>query len=324
MAMLMVKAVRSMGLRTPVSMTQGRAMSVATDTDLVHEGRKVLRSAGLVVAGLVVGGAAGVYWGKEWGLSIAKKKAGVGYQNYSNTLAARLDKDVGQDDIQALLKDETVKGAFSVKEIKMLWSVLPKWDLSLWDFKDALTRMETAKLHYKVPGTVNKAMDKVGKPRIMKQGREEWHQPQKISDAAALRIFRMFDLDNNGKVNANEIITVLAIFSEGDPDAKAGLLFDVWDYDGDGEISRKQMRESYKKLKTGGSTTMGTFFTSVFFNICDQDKRGIVSRQQFIDKYGSGKMDTLLKLMGDEHYAKFLNREDFPEMARCFREAYAK
>ena len=43
-----------------------------------------------------------------------------------------------------------------MSEIKQLFSVLPKWEISLWEFRTALNKMETAKLHYKAPSAVDK------------------------------------------------------------------------------------------------------------------------------------------------------------------------
>jgi len=277
-----------------------------------------------------MGGAGGFYYGRNWGLALAKKKADVGFLNYKQTLGARLDKELGQDDITKLMSNEHVKNAFSPKDVKMLYSVLPKWELTIWEFKAALKKLETAKLTYKIPSAIKDPLNKgraiLHKPALRVEGAEKHHKEGKISDDMALRIFQMFDLSGNGKINANEIITVLAIFSDGDDKSKAELLFDVWDYDGDGIITRKEMREAYKKMNKGqaiaGSVPAARVFTSAFFNICDQNKDGKVTKEEFLAKYQDKYGSTLTKLLADDHYLKFLNKEDFPEMARCFTEAY--
>ena len=59
---------------------------------------------------------------------------------------------------------------------------IARQDITLWEFKDALNRLETAKLHYKTPDIVNKAASAVGKPNVMQQGAEKFHTPQKVKD----------------------------------------------------------------------------------------------------------------------------------------------
>ena len=82
--------------------------------------------------------------------------------------------------ISALKKDDRVKGALSVSEIKQLFSVLPKWEISLWEFRTALNKMETAKLHYKAPSAVDKKLHAVGKS--MHTGAEKWRKARTVSE----------------------------------------------------------------------------------------------------------------------------------------------
>jgi hypothetical protein len=77
-------------------------------------------------------------------------------------------------------QDDRVKGALSVSEIKQLFSVLPKWDISLWEFRAALNKMETAKLHYKAPSAVDKKLHAVGKS--MHTGAEKWRKARSVSE----------------------------------------------------------------------------------------------------------------------------------------------
>ena len=49
----------------------------------------------------------------------------------------------------------------------------------------------------------------------------------------------------------------------------------------------------------------------------------MVTKEQFVSKYSDKKLAKLVDLMASDHYLKFLNKQDFPEMARCFQEAYS-
>ena len=76
------------------------------------------------------GTAFGLLTGGFAGYEIAKKrfdfKDKVRVSNYKHSLAGQLGKQVGQDDLTNVLSDERVKGAFSLSEVKQLYTVLPK------------------------------------------------------------------------------------------------------------------------------------------------------------------------------------------------------
>ena len=143
----------------------------------------------------------------------------------------------------------------------------------------------------------------------------------------ALRIFRMFDVDNDGKITAAEIVTILAVFAKADTAAEkkeqARFLFDLWDYDGDGKITKKEMREAYKAFNNHpGKTVAARAFTAAMFQHCEGVEGGVITREDFA---ANDAFVTKLSLaMTDSHFHRFLNKEDFPEMARCLSEAYAE
>ena len=198
-----------------------------------------------------------------------------------------------------------------------------RWDISLWEFKNALNKLESAELHYRAPEPVEAKLHKVGK--AMPKGREQWHLSRTIKDEEATMLFRMFDLNGDGRIQASEMITVFAVFAKADTEEdkkeRARLLFRIWDQDGDGEITRKEMREGYKKMNAhAGKGIAGRTLTSVFFHFADKNGDGKISEQEFVDD--PKLVDRVMFAMTNSHYQKFLNKEDFPELARCLTESY--
>ena len=92
----------------PALQAGSRRLSIQTQVDVAHEGHKAINKIGIALAGGVVGVGVGFYFGDQWGTSRAAKKAEMGYKNYSQTLGARLDKQLGQEDISTLLNDVMV------------------------------------------------------------------------------------------------------------------------------------------------------------------------------------------------------------------------
>ena len=187
-------------------------------------------------AGTVLGFISGAACAGELVRTTEDFKGKIVRENYKNSLPGQLGKLVVQEDLCAILEDEHVKNAFSISEVKQLFTVLPKEGISLWEFRQALQKLETAPLHYQAPEALEKKLKIIGKE--MPQGAEKWHSARKISESEAYQIFRMFDLNGDGVVNAAEIITVLALFAKAhtpeEKRDKARLIFTQWDRDGDG------------------------------------------------------------------------------------------
>ena len=81
---------------------------------------------------------------------------------------------------------------------------------------------------------------------LNKNNRVEIEELQQLADLEdnplVSRVFEIFDKDKNGSIDFVEFLTVLSIFSnQGSEEAKLRLLFDIYDYDEDGEICNKDM-----------------------------------------------------------------------------------
>ena len=115
--------------------------------------------------------------------------------------------------------------------------------------------------------------------------------PDTVFAQQALRIFRMFDVDNDGKITAAEIVTILAVFAKADTAAEkkeqARFLFDLWDYDGDGKIPKKEMREAYKAFNNHpGKTVAARAFTAAMEDVVAKTQRWLGQPIQ-VDQSGS-------------------------------------
>ncbi|EGB05319.1 hypothetical protein AURANDRAFT_16151, partial [Aureococcus anophagefferens] len=55
------------------------------------------------------------------------------------------------------------------------------------------------------------------------------------------QLFAMFDRDGDGKVAVDELAGALAVFHQGDRDARLRLVFRVYDADGSGSVERDEL-----------------------------------------------------------------------------------
>jgi len=61
-------------------------------------------------------------------------------------------------------------------------------------------------------------------------------------------LFEMFDVDNSGTVDFYEFVSCASILMNGSIEEKAEMLFRVYDNNGDGKVSRKELSETFKKF----------------------------------------------------------------------------
>jgi len=66
------------------------------------------------------------------------------------------------------------------------------------------------------------------------------------------QMFAAFDKDKNHKVSFTEFASGFAVYSSGDAKEKATVLFNAWDEDGNGSISKEEARKTWFKSYEGG------------------------------------------------------------------------
>jgi len=289
---------RSMGARV------GLRRSLCTSFSIPDHNPRIWPK--LIGAGLV-GGALGGYVGWE---ACAKWKA----INYGATVGGRMGGVQGHKDIEATMSDEHVKATFSTSEVRVLLTALPKTEISLYEFEEALNNLETkasvVKLDKKGKVTVSDPRNAVHSVKAEKY--------KKVSPEEAMRLFRMFDLNDDGVVQPVEIITVLGLHCSGSNEDKAGLIFDIWDTNGDGKVTKKEMKDHIKRLPV--INIFGRAMCSTAFAMMEQDEKGVLTKEAFIKSPIASKL--LTKMLINSNYTRFLTKENFGSFAEALNEAY--
>jgi len=253
-----------------------------------------------LVAGLVIGGGGGFVAGRKFETWWKGKK-------YMKTMAARLP--TAHDEMTSLRESELIKKTFSSSDIKGLFAALPKDDITLWEFKNALKKLQSTSVRF--DNRLLQGKEGKEKMKLMKNTRE-------INDEEALRIFRMFDLHNTGKIHTSEFVTILAIYCSGTEAERAELLFKVWDTDGDGVITREEMKHAHRRMPM--SMTRCKIMTSIMFQLAKNKDSDRITLEEF--KASPKTMHMVSDVMMSSNYMDFLNKENFPAMATAISQAY--
>ncbi|CAH1797386.1 unnamed protein product [Owenia fusiformis] len=70
----------------------------------------------------------------------------------------------------------------------------------------------------------------------------------KASSTFIEQMFSLVDKDNNGYISFREFLDMIVIFAKGDPEAKAKLLFDMYDIDQTGKLDREEFKRMLRSL----------------------------------------------------------------------------
>ncbi|EDO25696.1 predicted protein [Nematostella vectensis] len=123
---------------------------------------------------------------------------------------------------------------------------------------------------------------------------EMYAKSYKTGDASifAGHVFRTFDKNNDGTIDFNEFIQGLSIISRGSKETKLRWAFEIYDSDGSGEVSKKEMLEIVRSIfRLAGEEVTAKLprdentpekFTSKLFLKLDGDKSGSINQTEFI------------------------------------------
>ena len=101
-------------------------------------------------------------------------------------------------------------------------------------------------------------------------------------------IFRMFDANNNGKIDFREFMIVLTVISKGTPRENLEQLFRVFDANNDGVVSKKELRTIVKSLysllgkEDNPTKATDKFLAEAAFKEMDTDGDSKVTQEEFI------------------------------------------
>ena len=103
-------------------------------------------------------------------------------------------------------------------------------------------------------------------------------------------VFRVFDTDDNGYISFREFLLAINISSYGSPDEKLRMIFNMYDLNGDGFISKFEMRTIVKSIydmldQHGGASRC--FYaakeqTNTIFEILDDNQDKKVNKYEFV------------------------------------------
>ena len=111
--------------------------------------------------------------------------------------------------------------------------------------------------------------------------------PKKDARKMEKHVFRMYDSDKDGFIDFTEFMLVFHIMSDGAPEEVLSNIFRVFDVNGDGVISIKEMnklvKDMYSLLKTEDPNIAAKqLVAKTAFSEMDKNGDGKVSREEFV------------------------------------------
>ncbi|XP_043257011.1 Kv channel-interacting protein 2-like isoform X4 [Colletes gigas] len=110
-------------------------------------------------------------------------------------------------------------------------------------------------------------------------------------------VFNTFDRDGDGIVSFQDLVTEIALITNGNLDQKLSWIFSFYDLNGDGYITRKEMlviiSATYEMLHNSKvAQRVVDKHVDMVFKKMDIDKDGVISREEFMN---SCKNDSVIQ-----------------------------
>lgn len=102
-------------------------------------------------------------------------------------------------------------------------------------------------------------------------------KPNASVDAIQNHVYRRFDRDGTGLIEFQEFISLIYLMTNGDE--KPGNIFDLFDLNGDGELTKKELGAVWNKIFSSKQN-----FEKMFDKM-DIDKNGSISLEEFVNFY---------------------------------------
>jgi len=112
--------------------------------------------------------------------------------------------------------------------------------------------------------------------------------PTADTDKLEKHIFRMYDANNDGKIDFKEFMVVLYVMSNGSAEENLRQIFRIFDINSDGTISQKELQKIVKDLfhllKKDGDPAKESeeFLAETAFKEMDEDRDGKVTIDEFV------------------------------------------
>jgi len=125
---------------------------------------------------------------------------------------------------------------------------------------------------------------------------------QMTDDLLMDRVFKAFDKDNDSLVNMEEWVKGMSVFLRGDREEKIRFIFDVYDLNGDGVITREEMfsflKEAFIKLSNEEDPDEGIKdLVELTVKLLDFDKDGRVTYEDYLEV--ASKEVLLVEIIGE-------------------------
>jgi MFS family permease/Ca2+-binding EF-hand superfamily protein len=117
-----------------------------------------------------------------------------------------------------------------------------------------------------------------------------------------LLLWKSFDADRDGSIETEEVILKLAILLRGDLPTLSRFFFDLYDRDGSGLVSKKEIQEVYGELLAGTTDTVMTpelkHKASLFLQLTDVDHDGKITFDEYLAAVEQSRHSTQKKRKG--------------------------
>jgi Ca2+-binding EF-hand superfamily protein len=122
--------------------------------------------------------------------------------------------------------------------------------------------------------------------------------PQFAANPFVDRIFRIFDVKPDQKVTFMEFVSAVAVFSDRGAKAdKVKFLFQIYDLDDDGVISREDLRGVLKCILPDSTDAADIDMLVVkTFDECDRDKDGVIDGKEFFEVVAATDVETKVRI----------------------------
>lgn len=142
--------------------------------------------------------------------------------------------------------------------------------------------------------------------KIDKKGFREMMQkcfPDQDIEKLESHIFRMYDINNDGKIDFREFMIVLTVISKGTPQENLEQIFRIFDVNNDGSVSKKELyrivKDLYSLIPKEDNPTQATdkCLAELAFKEMDTDGDSKITKEEFIRACQSNeKISSMLAL----------------------------